>query len=48
MRVVLRYQHSTMTRDRELANRMSDRVEAQLADKKSESAESSPDTDGHL
>lgn len=31
MRVVLRYQHSTMTRDRELANRMSDRVEAQLA-----------------
>lgn len=30
MRVVLRYQHSTMTRDRELANRMSDRVEAQI------------------
>ncbi|WP_254910536.1 tyrosine-type recombinase/integrase [Gulosibacter sp. 10] len=48
MQVVICYQHSTMTRDRELANRMSDRVKAQLDNKTSESAESSPDTDGHL
>ncbi|QPS33594.1 tyrosine-type recombinase/integrase [Brevibacterium casei] len=48
MRVVIRYQHSTMTRDRELANRMSERVEAQLAAKKNEASEPSPDTDGHL
>lgn len=31
IRVVLRYQHSTMARDRELADRMSDRVEERLA-----------------
>lgn len=31
IRVVLRYQHSTMARDRELADRMSDRVEVSLA-----------------
>lgn len=30
MRVVLRYQHSTMTRDRELADRLSARVETEL------------------
>ncbi len=48
MRVVIRYQHSTMTRDRELANRMSERVEAQLPVKKNEPPEPSPDIDGHL
>lgn len=34
MRVVLRYQHATMTRDRELAQRMSERVAARLAEAK--------------
>jgi len=29
--IVLRYQHATMTRDRELADRMSERVSARLA-----------------
>ena len=31
IRVVLRYQHATMERDRELADRMSDRAMARIA-----------------
>jgi hypothetical protein len=30
IRVVLRYQHATMARDRELADRMSDRVQERI------------------
>lgn len=45
IRVVLRYQHATMTRDKELADRMSDHVEASIAaaKKKENLAETSSD-----
>ncbi len=46
MRVVLRYQHATMTRDRELAQRMSERVAARLADAKKQKDQSSLDSEG--
>ncbi|WP_243073735.1 site-specific integrase [Microbacterium sp. SS28] len=54
IRVVLRYQHATMARDRELADRMSDRIEARMrrAEAGIEPAgagdESPLDGDGHL
>ena len=50
IRVVIRYQHATMTRDRELADRMSDHVAASIAaaKKKKEEAETASDSPGHL
>jgi integrase len=47
IRVVLRYQHATMSRDRELAERMSDRVADRIAAAK-RAGESPRDSDGHL
>ncbi|WP_457099406.1 tyrosine-type recombinase/integrase [Microbacterium sp. P5_E9] len=47
IRVVLRYQHATLARDRELADRMSDRIEARL--RAAPSGDESPlDGDVHL
>ncbi|WP_422933323.1 tyrosine-type recombinase/integrase [Sinomonas sp. P47F7] len=48
IRVVLRYQHATMSRDRELADRMSDRVADRIAAAKRRAGEQPPDGDGHL
>lgn len=48
MRVVLRYQHATMARDRELAKRMSDRVQAALDDQRRRAADPPSDSEGHL
>jgi len=48
IRVVLRYQHATMVRDRELADRMSERAEARIAAAKLSAEDSSPDSVGHL
>jgi hypothetical protein len=48
IRVVLRYQHATMSRDRELADRMSDRVAEQIAAAKRSQGEPRPDSDDHL
>jgi hypothetical protein len=48
IRVVLRYQHATLTRDRELADRMSDRIEARLEAGDAEGDASALDSDGHL
>jgi integrase len=48
IRVVLRYQHATMSRDRELADRMSDRVADRIAAAKRGAGEPRPGGDGHL
>ncbi|MGO0577800.1 tyrosine-type recombinase/integrase [Ornithinimicrobium panacihumi] len=50
IRVVLRYQHATMVRDRELADRMSQRVSAMFAaaEAEDEPDEATKDVDGHL
>jgi len=48
IRVVLRYQHATLTRDRELAERMSDRIEWRLRTSAFADNESAVDSDGHL
>ncbi|MFB7893569.1 tyrosine-type recombinase/integrase [Microbacterium sp. NPDC056044] len=48
IRVVLRYQHATMARDRELADRMSDRIESRLRAGEMRTHESAMDSDGHL
>ncbi|WP_415855352.1 tyrosine-type recombinase/integrase [Sinomonas sp. G460-2] len=48
IRVVLRYQHATMSRDRELADRMSDRVADRIATAKRGAGEPRPVSDGHL
>lgn len=48
MRVVLRYQHATMARDRELADRMSDRVQVALDDQRRRPADPPSDSGGHL
>lgn len=48
IRIVLRYQHATMTRDRELANRMSDRVDAALDFERSSWSEPPSDSEGYL
>lgn len=48
IRIVLRYQHATMTRDRELANRMSDRVDAALDFERSSRSQPVSDSGGHL
>lgn len=48
IRVVLRYQHATLARDRELADRMSDRIEARLRSVSSDGDESQLDGDAHL
>lgn len=48
IRVVLRYQHATMTRDRELAERMSQRAAARIAASEGRQSEPDSDTDGHL
>ena len=48
IRVVLRYQHATLVRDRELADRMSDRVEARIRAGDVRASESRVDGDGHL
>lgn len=48
IRVVLRYQHATMARDRELADRMSDRLEAKLRAGGVDGDEPPLDGDGHL
>ena len=48
IRVVLRYQHATLARDRELADRMSDRIEARMRAAASNREESPRDGDGHL
>lgn len=45
IRIVLRYQHATMARDRELADRMSERVAVKLAKRKKETPQ---DGEGHL
>lgn len=47
MRFVLRYQHATMARDRELADQMNDRVEAHLRKKGSGGLALPRDGDGH-
>lgn len=48
IRVVLRYQHATMARDRELAERMSQRAAARIAEATTPQNEPGPDSDGHL
>ncbi|MDN3227368.1 site-specific integrase [Kocuria rhizophila] len=48
IRIVLRYQHATMARDRELANRMSDRVETALDIQRKRSTDPPSDNEGHL
>lgn len=48
IRVVLRYQHATMARDRELADRMSDRIEARMRAAGVDGDEPRLDGDGHL
>ncbi len=48
IRVVLRYQHATMARDRELADRMSKRAAARIAEAMSPQDEPDSDSDGHL
>ncbi|MFT8636408.1 MAG: site-specific integrase [Pseudoclavibacter sp.] len=48
IRLVLRYQHATMKRDRELADRMSDHAAARIVAAKNAAKRSSPDSDGHL
>ncbi len=48
MRIVLRYQHATMSRDRELAERMSERVAQRIADAKKKPKEASPGEEEHL
>ncbi len=48
IRVVLRYQHATLARDRELADRMSDRIEARMRTVHFEGDEPGRDGDGHL
>lgn len=51
IRIVLRYQHATMSRDRELADRMSDRLLERMAKaRSSQDGSESPavDGDGHL
>jgi integrase len=48
IRVVLRYQHATLARDRELADRMSDRIEARLEAGVAKGDVSSLDSDVHL
>jgi integrase len=48
IRVVLRYQHATLARDRELADRMSDRIESRLRTAASGDDEPPLDGGGHL
>lgn len=48
IRVVLRYQHATMARDRELSDRMSDRIERRLTHDGGVEAVTPVDSDGHL
>lgn len=48
IRVVLRYQHATLARDRELADRMSDRIESALRAVDANDHEPTLDSDGHL
>lgn len=48
IRVVLRYQHATLTRDRELAERMSERIESRLRTAAVADDEPVVDSDGHL
>lgn len=48
IRVVLRYQHATLARDRELADRMSERIEARIRANVDRPTESKLDGDGHL
>lgn len=48
IRVVLRYQHATMARDRELADRVSKRAAARIAEAMSPQDEPDSDSDGHL
>lgn len=48
IRVVLRYQHATLARDRELAERMSDRIESRLRTVAVADDEPAVDSDGHL
>jgi integrase len=48
IRVVLRYQHATLTRDRELAERMSDRIESRLRAASVADDVPAVDSDGHL
>src|SRR5699024_12294704 len=48
IRVVLRYQHATMARDRELADRTSKRAAARTAEAMSPQDEPDSDSDGHL
>lgn len=48
IRVVLRYQHATMVRDRELAERMSKRAAARIAAAKARKEETDEDGSGHL
>lgn len=46
--IVLRYQHATMNRDRELADRMSERVEASIARALKGEKSTGEDSSGHL
>lgn len=48
IRVVLRYQHATMARDRELADRMSDRVETLIGSRNRRSVGEGEVSRGHL
>lgn len=48
IRVVLRYQHATLARDRELADRMSDRIEARMNAGEIELDTPEMDSDEHL
>lgn len=48
IRVVLRYQHATLARDRELADRMSDRIEAKMLVGTAVLDKPGVDGDGHL
>src|SRR5699024_10695081 len=45
---MLGYQHATMARDRELAERMSQRAAARIAEATTPQNEPGPDSDGHL